>query len=393
MKNKPPDMMLVGVGGGGCRFASAAAGAFDTPLPAVGFDTDALAARGIGNMRCMIIGAQRFDGHGTGGDTVKGRTAARDDFETIMAAVAGVRLAVVVTALGGGVGNGATPLVLKALRDAGAHTLCFATLPFGFEGRERRDQAERALPIIEDISDALVVMPLDHLYQAAGPNAELADAIPRAEAVFSAGLTLFWRLLNTPGFIALDADAVLAALTQNKGRCRFAVAAADGEDRAVVGVKQLCHSPLLGRTPDLQAAQAVLLGVMAGTDLRLAELTDISTGLRTMLAQGCELRMGTVLDACYAGRIELVAMFFDVLREKGAYADENRVTEAGTPPDDGILARGTDDVRRGARRSRGRNAPTAVMGQGRFRGVEATLLNGEDLDRPTYLRQGIILDR
>ena len=67
-------------------------------LAPTGLDTDALAARSISGMRCMILGAQRFDGHGTGGDAVKGRTAMQDDLETVTAALTGVRLAVVVTA-------------------------------------------------------------------------------------------------------------------------------------------------------------------------------------------------------------------------------------------------------------------------------------------------------
>ena len=65
MIEKQTNLMLIGVGGGGCHFASAAVRAFGGALPAIGFDTDALATRGIGNMRCMIIGApmrpyQRF---------------------------------------------------------------------------------------------------------------------------------------------------------------------------------------------------------------------------------------------------------------------------------------------------------------------------------------------
>ena len=384
MSDQAGNMMLIGVGGGGCRFAAAAVQAFGGTLPAIGLDTDALATRSISGMRCMILGAQRFDGHGTGGDAVKGRTAMQDDLETVAAALNGVRLAVVVTALGGGVGNGATPLVLNALRNVGAHMIVFATLPFALEGKERRAAADRALPMIEEVSDALVVLPMDHLFAMADPQAPLADAIPRAEAVFSAALTLFWRLLLTPGFIALDADALMAMLTQNKGRCRFAVATGSGEGRSAEVVVQLCRSPLLGRNPALHEAQAVTLGVLAGGDLRLAELTDVTQRLRAALAPGCEMRMGTVLDERQAGKIELVALLFDVVREKGGAATAGNEAADGLVPIPGEM--------RSGRRSRAKGGGRP-MGRGRFKDVEATWFNGEDLDRPTYLRLGITLDR
>ena len=381
-------MMLVGVGGGGCRLASAAVRTFDGELAAIGFDSDAVATRGIGNMRCMILGAKRFDGHGTGGDPVKGRSAAQDDAEAVAAALAGVRLAVVVTALGGGVGNGASPLVLNALRNAGAHTLCLATLPFAFEGRERLTQAERALPLIEEASDGLVVLPLDQLYAVAGAHETLADAMPQAEAVFSAALTLFWRLVTTPGFIALDAESLLAVLAQGRGRCRLAVASAAGAARATEAVARLCRSPLLGKAPPLQEVQAITLGVLAGGDLRLAELSEISKHMQAALARGCEWRMGTVLDERYAGSIHLVALLFDGPRQPGARLPEPAAEETFDAAG-GSLA---GDLRPAARRPRGRTGGR-LQGRGRFKDVEATLINGEDLDRPTYLRLGIVLDR
>lgn len=389
MNDKQTNMMLIGVGGGGCRLASAAVHAYGATLPAIGFDTDALATRGISNMRCMLIGAQRYDGHGTGGDSVKGRTAVQDDLEGITAALSGVQLAVVVTALGGGVGNGATPLILSALRNVGAHTLCFATLPFALEGKARRTVAERALPMIEENSDALVVLPMDQLFDAAGSNAALADAIPCAESIFSEGLTLFWRLILTPGFISLDSETLLAALAQSTGRCRFAVAAATGDARSSEAVAQLCRSPLLGKAPGLQEAQAVTLGVLAGGDLKLTELAEVTKRLQAALAPECEMRMGTVLDERYAGEIHLVALFFDVLREKGAHLASPGEGEGGTVDTLGPIP---GDVRPAARRARAK-AGTKMTGRGRFKDVEATWFNGEDLDRPTYLRQGITLDR
>ncbi|MDD5706495.1 MAG: hypothetical protein PHR35_11260 [Kiritimatiellae bacterium] len=393
MNEKQTGLMLVGVGGGGVGIAAAAAAAFGAGMQAVGFDTDAMTSRQLpgGLMRCLLIGVPRCDGRATGGDMVKGRTAAQDDVEAIKNALAGTRTAVVVATLGGGVGGGATPEILRALRELGAHTLCFAALPFELEGPERRAAAMRALPLIEENADALVVVPLDDLFADAGGYA-LADAIPRAEAMLAAGLTLFWRLVLTPGFIPLDVETIHALLRQSGGRCRFAVASAEGAGRGVEAVSRLSRSALLGKGTGFAGAQAVALGVLAGADLCLAELSEISKRVQAALPGGCRFHLGTMLDERFAGHVHLVALAFDAWRDAAATApdvksgDETTMETLMPLAGDSRPGRG----RGGAGRSK---LSFGATGRGRFKGVEATLLNGEDLDIPAYLRRGLTLDR
>lgn len=377
--------MLVGVGGGGCRVAAAAVGTLGAGPQAVGFDTDALATRAVPGMRCVLLGVPRLEGHGTGGDPVKARLAAQDDREAIRSACAGASLVVVVCTLGGGVGGGATPEILRTLREQGAHTLCFATQPFAFEGAERRAAADRALPLLEENADVLVVLPLDDLFETAG-GATLAEAIPQADDVFASGLTLLWRLLLTPGFIPLGADDLRAMLRQSAGRCRLGVASASGSGRGPEAVARLMHGPLLRRGEGLANAHAVMLGVLAGSDLCLAELSEIMARLKAALASGCHLRMGTVLDARYAGTVQLVALVFEgCTRETPAAAPEGAAADG--------LMRTAAPGRRGRATGGKSKLSFGATGRGRFRNVEPTLRGGEDLDIPTYLRRGITLDR
>lgn len=383
MDQKKTNMMLIGVGGGGCQIVSDAVHSHGGALPAIGFDTDALACRIITNMRCMIIGAQRFDGLGTGGDITKGRQAIEDDEAAIIDALGGVRLAVVVASLGGGVGSGATPSLLKLLKNLGAHTICIATMPFALEGEQRQRQAERMLPILDEDSDALVVMPLDSLYSEASDNIILTDAIPRAKSSLSASITLLWNLLHSPGFISIDTQDILTLVSRNEGRCRFARACADTETRANAVVTELCRSPLLGKNPGLKNVQAAMVGVLAGGDLKLTELGVISDGLRAALSPQCEIRLGTVLDPRYEGTIQLAVIFFDswktALTESAHETLDEPHTEFGNERKNG--------------RRRGQRKAGARRGLVRFRDIEATIIDGEDLDLPTYQRQGLLLDR
>ena len=380
MNDDTADILLVGIGGGGCRFASSTARRFGPGIHAVGFDTDAATSRSVSGMRCLLLGASRLDGQGTGGDAVKGHAAADDSAEVIASAISSARMAVVVAALGGGVGTGATPVILSALRSRGVPTLCVVTLPFEFEGHGRTAAAIRALPVIEESTDAVVAMRLDDLYGDV-TGAPLSEAMIAAEERLGDALSLLWSLVLNPGYISLGPAFLASLLSQSSGRCRFAVASAEGEGRASEAVGLLCRSPMLGASPSLDGVQAVLLGVLAGGDLRLKELSDISGRLRGVLPQSCSFNLSTVLDERYAGSVRLIALFFDSIRPEAQPAEES-IEEFKSQP--------THRTRRRSRNGDGRLAPGE---RDRFQGIEGTFIDGENLDIPTYQRLRIRLDR
>lgn len=380
MSDKSENLMIIGVGGGGCHFVSSSVTKFGPGVQAAGFDSDALTIRSVTGMRCQIIGAARYDGRSTGGDIVKGKTAVQDDEEIIREAIKGVRLAIVVTALGGGFGSGATPEILRIAHDLGITTLCVAILPFKFEGPDKADRAKRVLPLLEESADAIVTLPLDDIY-ASEENQPINVAMANAESALSDALMLFWSLILCPGYIALNSERLLSLVQQSGGPCRFAVATADGEERARECVARLGRSTFLGANPALETVQAVALGVMAGSDLRLTEISTISTTLRSLLHPSCSFNLGTVIDDRFNGSIKLVAIFFDVMRPEELSVD--------SVPSDGSQLNELRPQRSKKKVSKSKLAnPTAL-----FSGIEATFLDGENLDIPTYQRLGITLDR
>ena len=89
-------------------------------------------------------------------------------------------------------------------------------------------------------------------------------------------LSLFWVLLARPGLISVGVERMLAIIAASGGRLRVGVASAEGEDRAVRAVDSLFASPMLGTESRIDGAGTVQLGVLAGNDLRLSELSAIS---------------------------------------------------------------------------------------------------------------------
>jgi cell division protein FtsZ len=361
-------MILIGVGGGGCAIASGVNRAFGGDLRHVLTDTDAKTGTAGGPF--VLIGGERLSGRGSGGDVVAARLAAEDSIGTIDEHLEGARLAVVVTSLGGGTGGGATLEMVKHLASRGIPSIVFATTPFTFEGEDRLRNARGVMAMIEESANATFFIPLNKLI---GDAELMTDAMARAVGTLASAITLFWRLVEKPGYIRLDAERIRHIMVK-AGRGRFAAASAQGPDRAAQIVDALSRAPLLasGSGP----VRAVLCGILAGDDLRLAEVGTISKGVRAAFGQNAAFELATVNDeSTFSGRISVVMMLFEA---NGKEAEES----------------GTASVLGSKRGRKTKNAGLGVgpQGRGRFNNAEPTVWNGEDLDIPTFLRRNINLD-
>jgi len=330
----------------------------------------------------VLLAVPRLDGMGTGGDPIKGRLAVQDDSDALTREWDGVHIAVVVVALGGGTGGGATPELLRLFRKKEITTLCFALLPFPFEDAVRRQAAERALPQLDESADTLVVIPQGELW-AGTEGDERTFGASRREAcrAFGHAMTLLWRLVLTPGFIRLD-PARLRAVLASRGRARFCLSEAVGSARAHDAAKGLLDQVTTANTS--APARAVVLGILAGEDLRLSELGAIMQRVSESLPDDCRLDMGTIVDNGYDGCLCVIALVFETWREAG-------VVTGGAAPSENPVTRPT--LLGGGRRSRAGTGAKSKLGfntgKGRFRDIESTIFNGEDLDIPTVVRKHI----
>lgn len=357
-------LILVGVGGAGCTIARWVVRDYGDDMRFVLVDTDA--ATGADGSPFVQLGHGRLAGHGAGGDVVAARLAAEDSVAMLDEHIGGVRLAVVVTALGGGTGSGATLEVVKHLASRGIASLVFATTPFSFEGAARHRNSRGMISLISESAGANFIIPLDKLVQG---EERMESAMRKAVETLSGAISLFWRILETPGYISFDVEK-LRRLMENAGRGRFFAASASGPHRAEELIDALSTAPLL--VEGTSSVRTILCGVLAGEDLRLAEIAKISSGLRIAFGEKATFELATVNDeATFSSRICVVAM----LLESPVQDEKQQKSKSG------------------AKRRADRIAVLApTQGRGRFASAEPTIWHGEDLDMPTYLRQNIALE-
>ena len=360
-------MVLIGIGTAGCAIARGVGRAFDGNMRCVLVDTDATSGDAGGEF--VLLGGDRLSGRGAGGDIVAGRLAAEGSVKMLDEHLDGVRLAVIVTSLGGGTGGGATLEASKHLGELGIPSVVFATTPFTFEGDDRQRNSRGMMTMIEEAASATFFLPLDKLI---GDTDNMADALRRAIDVVSSGVTLFWRLVEKPGYIRLDVER-LRHLLVGAGRGRFAAVTVRGPGRAAEAVDSIIRSEMLSVASG--PVRSAICGVLAGDDLLLSEVGKIADGVKGAFG-GLTFDLATVNDeATFSGRISVVVMLFESGAQPGS--DDKPGSVMGGRP----------------RRNRPKgNLGIGPTGRGRFKNAEPTIWRDEDLDVPTFIRKNLNLD-
>ena len=373
MKPETSSLLLLGVGGTGAATVRGVRRAFGASLRALVVDSDA-ATGAASELPFVLLGGDRLAGRGAGGHSAEARAAFLDNPEVLAPHLDGVRTAIIVTALGGGTGGGATSEIVKHLSSRGIVSVVFATLPFQFEGDDRTHAARAAFGSIEQEADATIPMPLDALVADAASD-NMKDALARAADTLATALTLFWRILEKPGYISLDAER-LRNVVSAAGRARFATAAAFGPDRAEDVLRALSSSRLLTGSVSRAPAKSIFMGILAGDDLRLSEVARVADGFRAAFGRDAAFQLGTVNDeATFSGRLAAAVLVFE---ESAVAKHSGEFNRAARSP---------------AKHRNKTSAEAALAATDRFSGAEKTIWHDEDLDIPTYIRRDLTLDR
>lgn len=384
---------IVGVGGAGCKVIDRVTATPDEGTTLIAVNTD---ARALEDSRAMVklqIGAARTRGLGSGGDPATGRLVAEEDLEMIRSLFPNVDLVLLVVGLGGGTGTGASPVLLSAARDAGAMTLCFATLPFRFEGGRRRAEADQAVSELRNLADALILVPNDRLSESVG-EAQVAKAFEKADEVLCAGISSICRLLTAPGYISLDFADLKQVATGSGGACTFGYGTGAGKNKAEAAVAALLESPLLERGNVLAASGSLLVSIVGSSDLTLKDVTVIMNRITARAGRDDHLIMGTVLDESWQDRVGVT-----VVAEEAPASEPAAVAPTASDEQQPAEPAAATPAPAGGRKKRKQAQLQTRMrlfdstGKGRFKDSEPTILDGHDLDTPTFLRRGIAIEK
>jgi len=367
----------------------------------------------------IVLETRLLRGLGTGGDPERGRALAEENLPRLKAACEGVKAVFVVAGLGGGVGTGVSPVLARVARESGALVLAFVTLPFDCEGSRRGRQAREGLEQLKAAADGVICLPNQKIFKLIDENTSVLDTFKLTGQLLADGVGGVWRLIARKGLIEVHLADFCALLRERKGESVFATAEAAGATRSREIVDRLFAHPMLDNGKALTESEAVLVSLLGGSDLTMTEVNRVMEHINGKCTRA-QVMMGAAIDEGFGERLS-ITVIASRQRDGGraAPAEAARSTErldaqlldpaAGPRPHarfvapaptltpdklEQLVARqaGTARTRKAVAKLRQGQLPLEIVTRGRFDKSEPTIHKGEDLDMPTYVRRGIVLN-
>jgi cell division protein FtsZ len=295
---------VIGVGGGG---SNAVNHMFRQGIKGVDFivcntDKQALEKSPVPNK--IQLGIKSTKGLGAGSIPGVGRDAALESIDEIKSYFDENTQMVFITAgLGGGTGTGAAPVIASIARELGILTVGIVTIPFAFEGKKRRAQAETGLEEMKKYVDTLLVIGNDKLREIYG-NLKMSEAFEHADDVLTGAAKSIAEIISLHMHINVDFNDVKTVMKES-GVAVMGSAVASGEKRALNAVEQALNSPLLNDN-DISGARHVLLNIMSGSDdIDMDEFGEITDFIQEAAGGTAELITGYGTDASLGDNVSV----------------------------------------------------------------------------------------
>lgn len=317
------EIKVVGVGGGGGNAVNRMIAAGLTGVQFVAANTDCQALRNNRAPVKLQLGAKLTKGLGAGADPGVGKQSALEDTEAILEALTGADMVFVTTGLGGGTGTGAAPIIANLAREMGALVVAVVTLPFSFEGRKRRLQAEDGLGALRGVVDTVITIPNDKLLHTVERGTPIGEAFLMADDILRQAVQGISDLITIPGEINLDFADVKAVMS-GMGMALMGTGVAGGEHRAVEAAQRAISSPLLDDT-SIHGARGVLINVSGGEDMSLHEVSEAAAIIQEAADPDANIIFGTVIDRAMQGEVKVTVI------ATGFHRDDARAQAHGEP--------------------------------------------------------------
>jgi cell division protein FtsZ len=215
------------------------------------------------------IGEKLTKGLGAGMNPQTGKEAAEESRLFIEDALKNTDIAFVVCGLGGGTGSGAAPVIAEIAKNLGILTIGAVTMPFSFEGAQRKNIAKLSQERLKERVDTLFVIPNNKLLEQIDEQTTCISAFWLCDEILRQAVQGISDLIVRPGIINVD-FADVKAIMSDSGFALFGVGNAEGEDKIEKAANMAINSPFLDF--GINGAQRILFNITGGKNLSLVEI-------------------------------------------------------------------------------------------------------------------------
>jgi cell division protein FtsZ len=422
---EPPSVRIIGLGNAGTHLADRLQ--MNGHGDVVVMNTDAQSLQSSIAFKKAPVGQRTTRGLGTGGDPEIGYEAALESRDQIRSTVDGANIIFLCAGLGGGTASGVIPVLAETAREAGAVVFSIVTSPFSFEGRRRTRQAGDALALLSKHSNALIHFENDRMAELSSPRSGIEETFAASDAMLCACVTSLIAILRGGNPMPIGLADLLVAVGGGSPAGLFGRGEATGDNRAHEALERALKSPLLDRGRLIGDCHAVIAHLVGPTSLSFSEVAAVMREVRRHTADDAKLFLGvtTASDPSTPLSVTLFGNYSSPVLAASTQAVPIAVGEAapaiaptpseGAPAEEMAPAPASTegepvavDANEASAAGEGENSPDSSKAagakpgakkpakqetlqfesttRGRFDKSEPTIVEGEDLDVPTFLR-------
>ena len=345
-------------------------------------------------------------------------------------AVEGAATVVLCGGLGGETGSFLLPALAILAKSAGITVAACVGMPFSFEGRGKKEAATAALEKLYTVCDAVAVIENDRLSGGTPSTAAVGEAFALSDRTLLASLLTIHRMLSTSGPVKITRSDLKHVLGVPGAITLFGSGSVEGSNRLHEALERALRSPLLNApaktTPGsaLAGASPVLLLLEGPPDLSFAEVQAAVGEIERIGGERCQIKTGVHADRPSGSPITISVVASsggerpsdkpvaprvaaaEVRPEKQSVPTYEEPTPTATPQTpkttppapktipqakpDSAPSNPTTPRKTTAKQTQG-TLDLDTQQRGRFDKSEPTIVAGEDLDIPTFMRKGIKL--
>jgi len=390
-------------------------------LPAQFVAVDTPSPTSTGEIETIEVCKSLLGGHGSH-RSEPGKVELEGQCNAVKSACTNCATVFVLAGLGGRTGSWMSSAVARAAKEAGAMVFAFVTLPFDCEGSVRFSKARQALERLEAVCDFVFIQPHQDYCVQHSESLSLVEAYRPANQRLLAGVRHVAGALSGSTIMGIGFTDLCTMLRERHAQVLFAVGGSAATNRAGAVVEELLAHPRLQNGKLLGEAETVAVSLLGAQDLRMADVNHVmqelgrhwhgtsqlmsaSVGSEAQGPLGALLLVVTQEAAQAASRLTAPHGGTKPLSESSAF-DTHYLSATGegqatprfstSPPATSTASasrpRGGRNRGNNASRLRQGQLPLDIANKGRFEKSEPTIHKGEDLDVPTFIRRGVVLN-
>jgi len=303
-KEQTSIIKVIGVGGGGSNAVNHMYRQGITGVDFIVCNTDKQALEISPVPLKVQLGTSLTQGLGAGSIPEMGRNSAIESIDAIRDMLgANTKMVFITAGMGGGTGTGAAPIIAQTCKEMGILTVGIVTIPFMFEGKRKRAQAEEGLEELKRNVDCLLVITNDKLREIYG-NLGIGEAFGKADNVLTSAAKSIAELISLTKHMNVDFNDVNTAM-KSSGVALMGSGTAEGDNRALKAIEHALNSPLLNDN-DIRGARFVLLDITSGkTELSMDEFGEITDLIQEATGNTADVKIGYGIDEALGEKVHI----------------------------------------------------------------------------------------